>query len=206
MKWKNKFAGTLGDIGIFSFFPTKTLGCYGDGGMAVTNDDEIAERISMLRVHGESKKYFHKYIGINSRLDEIQAGILNVKFQYINQEIKERDRIIRKYFEMLSKIDQIKLPVVEKQANPVWYVFTIRCKNRDELQEFLRNNGIETSIYYPISMHLQECFKDLGYKKGDFPVAEELSSKVLALPIFIGMTDEMIEYVCNKIKEFYNRK
>ena len=203
MKWQNKFASTLGDIGVFSFFPTKTLGCFGDGGMITTDNDDLAEKIRALRIHGASKKYFHEYIGINSRLDTIQAGILNVKLQYISEEIKERERITGKYYDKLNEIEQIKLPVVEKQAYPVWYVFTIQCQNRDELQAFLKSNGISTIIYYPVTMHLQECFKDLGYKKGDFPVAEGLCNDVLALPVFIGMTDEMIEYICDKIKEFY---
>lgn len=206
MKWRDNFAGTLGDIGVFSFFPTKTLGCFGDGGMVTTNDDVLAEKIRTFRVHGASKKYFHKYIGINSRLDTIQAGILNVKMRFINEEIEERKRIVDRYFDKLRAIEQIKLPVVEKQADPVWYVFTIQCERRDELQNYLKNNGIGTFIYYPVTMHLQECFKYLGYKKGDFPVSEGLCNKVLALPVFIGMTDEMTEYVCDKIKEFYGRK
>ncbi len=205
MKWQNKFAGTLGDIGVFSFFPTKTLGCFGDGGMVVTENDEIAEKIRILRVHGSRKKYFHEYIGINSRLDTIQAGILNVKLQYINEEIKEREHITTKYFEKLKNIDEIKLPLVEKGTKPVWYVFTIQCKKRDELQNYLKNNKIGSFVYYPTTMHLQECFKDLGYKKGDFPNTENLCNNVLALPVFIGMTDDMIEYVCIKIKEFYKK-
>ena len=174
--------------------------------MITTNDNDLAEKIRAFRVHGASKKYFHEYIGINSRLDTIQAGILNIKMQFINEEIKERRLIVDKYIDKLREIEQIELPVIEKQADPVWYVFTIQCQDRDELQDYLKNNGVGTFIYYPVTMHLQECFKDLGYKKGDFPVSEGLCNKVLALPVFVGMTEEMTEYVCDKIKEFYSRK
>ncbi len=205
MKWKDKYAGTLGDIGIFSFYPTKTLSCFGDGGMILTNDDEFGQKLKVLRVHGAEKKYFHKYIGINSRLDSIQAGILNVKLNYINEEIKEREKIAGKYFEKLKATVEVKLPQIEKGAEPVWYVFSIQCKRRDELAEYLKKNGIGTLIYYPLPLHLQECFKFLGYKKGDFPVSEKLCVNSLALPIFIGMNDDMIEYVTNKINEFYKK-
>lgn len=205
MKWNNNYAGTLGDIGVFSFYPTKTLSCFGDGGMILTNDDEYGQKLKMLRVHGAEKKYFHKYIGINSRLDTIQAGILNVKLRYVNEEINERKKIAEKYHEKLKDIDEVKLPQIEKGTEPVWYVFSIQCKRRDELAEYLKKNSIGTLIYYPLPLHLQECFKFLGYKKGDFPVSEKLCTNSLALPIFAGMTEEMMEYVSNKIKEFYKK-
>ncbi|HOV14731.1 MAG TPA: DegT/DnrJ/EryC1/StrS family aminotransferase [Spirochaetota bacterium] len=206
MKWNGHHAGTLSDIGVLSFFPTKTLSCYGDGGMLLTNSDELYEKLKIMRVHGASKKYHHKYLGINSRLDEIQAGILNIKLQYIDDEIKERALISKKYFELLKDVKQIRLPKVIDEATPVWYVFSIQCENRDRLENYLKEKGIQTSIYYPLPMHLQEVFKNLGYKERDFPISERLCNTSLALPIFIGMNDTMIEYVCENIIDFYGKK
>ncbi len=203
MKWKDKYAGLCGDAGIYSFFPTKTLSCFGDGGAVITNNDMIADKIRILRTHGAQKKYFHKYTGINSRLDELQAGILNVKLKYINEEIHERGKIAKIYSDKLRNSDKIKLPGIGEGASPVWYVYSIQCERRDALKEFLFKNGIETSVYYPLPLHLQECFKNLGYKKGDFPVSEKLCETSLALPVFIGMNEEMIDYVCDRIIEFY---
>ena len=205
MKWNDKFAGLLGDIGILSFFPTKTLGCFGDGGMILTKNDTLGEKIRLLRVHGAVKKYNHKYIGRNSRLDSIQAGILNVKLNHVNSEIKERETIANNYIRELSIINQIRLPQVGKGADPVWYVFSIQCEKRDDLQNYLNKNGIQTTIYYPTPMHMQECFKYLGYREGDFPVAEKLCRNSLALPVFIGMTENMVKYISDKIKNFTGR-
>jgi len=203
MMWNGAHAGTACDLGVLSFFPTKTLACFGDGGMILTNDEELASYCKIMRVHGAPKKYTHKIVGINSRLDELQAGILNIKLQHINEEIEERKKIAGAYFELLKDVPQITLPFVEKKASPVWYVFSLLCDARDGLQKYLNDNGVGTSLYYPLAMHLQECFKDLGYKKGDFPVAEMLCEKSLALPVFIGMKNDQVEYVCDKIKEFY---
>jgi len=203
MKWKGRNAGLLGDAGVFSFFPTKTLGCFGDGGMIVTDDDEIAGKVRYLRVHGAVKKYHHEFVGINSRLDALQAGILNVKLDYINDEIIERDKIVKIYMDRLKDIDSIKLPGIIEDSIPVWYVFSIRCRDRDKLKTYLTENGIGTVIYYPVPMHLQECFKCLNYKKGDFPIAERLCEESLALPVFIGMKENEVNYICDKIVEFY---
>lgn len=203
MKWHDTSAARLGDAGVFSFFPTKTLGAFGDGGMVITDNEDIARRVRSLRVHGSSKRYYHHEIGINSRLDAIQAAILNVKLTYIDNEIKERAHIVEHYIQELSHMDEVIPPVIHAGAHPVWYVFTIRCKRRDELAAFLKEKGIGTQIYYPVPMHFQECFNYLGYKEGDFPVAEHLSKEVLALPVFIGMSDRMIDYVTRSIKEFY---
>ncbi len=204
MKWNGYHSGTLSDIGVLSFFPTKTLSCYGDGGMILTNDTKLYEKLKPLRVHGAEKKYYHKYLGINSRLDEIQAAILNVKMQHIDNEIKEREQIAKKYFDMLKGVKQIKLPTILEGASPVWYVFSIQCESRDALQRYLKEKSIQTSIYYPLPMHLQEVFKDLGYEEGDFPIAERVCKNSLALPIFVGMESDMIEYVCQNIVKFYN--
>ncbi|MBI4978303.1 MAG: DegT/DnrJ/EryC1/StrS family aminotransferase [Spirochaetes bacterium] len=203
MKWNGRHAGCESDIGVLSFFPTKTLGCYGDGGMVISNNDSYAEEIRITRVHGASKKYHHTFVGINSRLDELQAGVLNIKLDHVEEEIKERAKIISLYCEQLKDIPTIALPAVSPNATPVWYVFSIQCDRRNELEAQLKANGIGTSVYYPRAMHEQPCFAWLGYKKGDFPIAEKLCESSLALPVFIGMTDEMITYICEKIRDFY---
>lgn len=203
MKWGDTNAGLCGDIGIYSFYPTKTLGAFGDAGMVITNNDDYAEKIRILRVHGAKKKYNHRYIGINSRLDALQASILSIKLNFIKKEIKEREEIYNQYVKNLGNIKEIEFPKIYKKASPVWYVLNVKCKYRDKLREFLKEKGIGTNIYYPKALHLQECFIELGYKKGDFPITEKLCNSLLALPVFIGMSSNMIEYVCNCIKQFY---
>ncbi|HPO49629.1 MAG TPA: DegT/DnrJ/EryC1/StrS family aminotransferase [Spirochaetota bacterium] len=206
MKWNGAHSGTISDIGVLSFFPTKTLSCFGDGGMILTNNEKLYEKLKILRVHGASQKYRHKYCGINSRLDELQAAILNVKLKFVDDEVKERESLAKRYFENLKDIKQIKLPSVKKEASPVWYVFSIICEERDNLEAYLKEKGIGASIYYPLPMHLQECFRYLGYKEGDFPIAEFLCKSSLALPIFVGMSLSAADYVCESIKNFYRSK
>ena len=205
MKWNGSHAGKTADVSVLSFFPTKTFSCFGDGGMVLTDDESLATEIRMLRSHGSEKKYHHKYVGINSRLDEMQAGILNIKLDHIEYEISEREIIAGSYMEGLSDIPEIGLPVIEDEASPVWYVFSIRAKDRNGLQLHLKEKGIGTSIYYPLPLHLQECFSKYGYKKGDFPVAEKLCETSIALPVFTGMTEEMTGYVCDAVREFYKK-
>ncbi|WP_460287680.1 DegT/DnrJ/EryC1/StrS family aminotransferase [Clostridium sp. CTA-7] len=210
MQWKGKddtyrHAGTIGDMGIYSFFPTKTLGAYGDGGLIVTNNDELADITKMYRVHGAKKKYHYEYIGYNSRLDNIQAAILRVKLKYINEALEKRSQIHDLYVERLKDISEITLPKIKGDQIPVYYVFNITCHKRDELNQYLNEQGIGTSIYYPIPLHLQKCFSYLGYKKGDFPVAERVSERILALPIYPELTIQEIDYVCEKIREFYRK-
>lgn len=207
MKWKNgnslKHAGTIGDMGIFSFFPTKTLGGYGDGGMIITNDDSLAELAKIYRVHGAASNYNYDYIGYNSRLDSIQAAILRVKLKYIDEAIKNRNRIAEIYKKNLNDIPQIKISTIKYKQEPVYYVFNIVVEKRNELQIYLKEKGISTNIYYPRPLHTQKCFEYLGYKKGDFPVAEAMCEKILALPIYPELKDEEVNYICDKIKEFY---
>ena len=199
-------SATIGDFGIFSFFPTKTLGCYGDGGMIVTNGEKYYNLAKAYRVHGSAKKYYHDYIGYNSRLDTIQAAILRVKLEYIEESIKKRENIAKIYEERLSKIDRIKLFEVDKKnSRNVFYVFNIRTKERDKLKDFLNSNKIGTSIYYPLPLHLQKCFEFLGYKKGAFPISEKISEEILALPIFPELTIDEVNYVCDKIEEFFKK-
>ncbi|MDU1414411.1 MAG: DegT/DnrJ/EryC1/StrS family aminotransferase [Clostridium sp.] len=201
-----RHAGTIGDMGVFSFFPTKTLGGYGDGGMIVTNNDELADKCRMFRVHGASKKYHYDYIGYNSRLDAMQASILKVKLQYIENAIENRNRVARGYIEGLKDVAGVKVQGI-KAANQknVYYVFNIFAEDRDELMEFLKNKGIGTSIYYPKPLHLQKCFEYLGHKEGDFPVTEKMCKQILALPIYPELRDDEVSSICEAIKEFYNK-
>lgn len=208
MRWQGagselKHSGTIGDMGIFSFFPTKTLGGYGDGGMIITNDDRLAELARMYRVHGASRKYHYDYIGYNSRLDTIQAAVLNVKLKHINNAIKQRERVAKLYMEGLSGIDAIKFTKIKGNQSGVYYVFNILAEKRDELAAYLKENEIGNCIYYPMPLHLQKCFSNLGYKKGDFPIAERLAGEVLALPIYPEITDDEVQFVCETIKKFY---
>jgi dTDP-4-amino-4,6-dideoxygalactose transaminase len=210
MKWKGngtsyKHSGTIGHMGIFSFFPTKTLGGYGDGGMIVTNDDKLAEMTKMFRVHGASKKYHYDYIGYNSRLDSLQAAILSVKLKYIDEAIKKRETIANWYVDRLSDCEQVRFPKIKGEQMPVYYVFNILAEKRDELAAFLKENEIGHSIYYPIPLHLQKCFSYLGHKKGDFPVSEKISNEILALPIYPEITEEEVDFVCETIKKFYRK-
>ncbi|MBA5850370.1 DegT/DnrJ/EryC1/StrS family aminotransferase [Clostridium sp. cel8] len=210
MRWKGngteyKHSGTIGDMGIFSFFPTKTLGGYGDSGMIVTNNDELAKRARMFRVHGASKKYHYDYIGYNSRLDTIQAAILLVKLKYIDDAIKNRAKVAKWYTDRLSSCQYIKLPKIKGNQNGVYYVFNLLAEKRDDLSAYLKEKGIGSSIYYPIPLHLQKCFDYLGYKKGDFPIAEKLSEKVIALPIYPEITEDEVDFVCSTIKDFYSK-
>jgi dTDP-4-amino-4,6-dideoxygalactose transaminase len=203
-KGSDKHAGVIGDFGIFSFFPTKTLGGYGDGGMIVTNNEELYRKAKSYRVHGAVKKYRHEYIGYNSRLDTLQAAVLRVKLVHIDKAIQRRAEHAAQYRELLSGIGEIRLPVIQYGNKEVNYVFCIQAtEKRDELEVYLKDQGIGTSIYYPVPLHLQKCFEYLGHKKGDFPVAERLCGKVLALPMFPELTEGEISYVCERIGAFY---
>ena len=188
---------SLGDISITSFFPAKPLGCYGDGGAIFTNSDEYASKLKMLRVHGQSKPYAHKYIGLGGRLDTIQAAILLAKLPHYKNEIKIRNEVSLKYSTHLQKY--FKTPVIRPNRTSVWAQYTIRTSDRDNLQSNLKNNGIPSAIYYPMPIHLQECFKYLKYKKGDFPEAEKASSEVLSLPINAYMKNDL-DFIIKKIK------
>lgn len=198
-------AGTIGDMGIYSFFPTKTLGGYGDGGIIITNNEEYYLKAKSLRVHGATKKYHHDYIGYNSRLDSLQAAVLDVKLKHIDESIAKRAEHAAQYRSLLKDIEQIKLPIVKTKGKEVYYVFNILAEKRDELQAHLTQKGIGTTVYYPKCLHEQECFKYLGYKKGDFPVAEKLCASVLALPMYPELTEDEISYTCEAIKGFYKR-
>lgn len=199
--YKGKKIGTFGDAAGFSFYPGKNLGALGDAGATVTNDEELAKKVRALGNYGSDYKYHHIYKGNNSRLDELQAAFLAAKLPHLNKMNEERRRIAQKYLDGI-KNEEVILPYIPEYANPVWHIFGIRCKRRDEFEKFLNDNGIGTNKHYPIPMHLQDCYKDLGFKEGDFPIAEEISATELSIPMYYGMTDEQIQYVIDCINEF----
>jgi len=189
----------LADISTTSFFPAKPLGCYGDGGAAFTNDEEIANKMKSLRLHGQSKRYHHKYIGMGGRLDTIQAAVLNVKLKYYPKDLAKRAEVASKYTKALESKSGLVLPFVDKKATSAWAQYSIRIKNRDEVQNRLKDAGIPTAIHYPMSLHLQECFKYLGYKKGDFPISEIVSEEIMSLPMNPYVSDIEIKYITENI-------
>jgi len=202
---KTQHAGTMGDYGVFSFFPTKVLGGYGDGGMIVTNNEELYQRAKSYRSHGASKKYHHDYIGYNSRLDTLQAAILQVKLSHIDEAIRSRAMHAEHYRKALDNLPGIKLPVLREGNIEVNYAFCLQTDRRDELELYLKEKDIGTSIYYPVPLHLQNCFKYLGYKTGDFPVSEKLCQRVIALPMYPELTGDEVDYICDSIRGFYKK-
>lgn len=196
-----KKAGTFGDVAGFSFYPGKNLGALGDAGAIVTNQEPLANKIRALGNYGSDYKYHHVYQGNNSRLDELQAAFLSVKLPMLDEINENRRAIANKYLEGIRN-EEIILPYVPDYAKPVWHIFGVRCKRRDELEAYLRDAGIVTNKHYPIPIHLQEAYQDLGYQKGDFPIAEEISRTELSLPIYYGMKEDEIQYVIEKVNEF----
>ena len=199
--YKGKKIGTFGDAAGFSFYPGKNLGALGDAGATITNNKELADKIRAYGNYGSDYKYHHIYKGNNSRLDEMQAAFLAAKLPHLDKMNAERRRIAQMYFDGI-KNEEIVLPFVPDYAVPVWHIFGIRCKRRAELEKYLNDKGIGTNKHYPIPMHLQDCYKDLGFKKGDFPIAEEISSTQLSIPMYYGMADEEVQYVIDKVNEF----
>jgi dTDP-4-amino-4,6-dideoxygalactose transaminase len=204
-EYKGRRAGSMGQIGCFSFFPSKNLGGYGDGGIMTTNDAALAERLAALRVHGSKKKYYHQWIGVNSRLDALQAAVLRVKFRYLDGWSEGRHNNAELY---RARLAELSVPVIPTKPAPyqtrhIYNQFVIRCERRDALQEYLKKHGIGTEVYYPLPLHLQTCYEFLGHKPGDFPVSEKLAANSLALPIHSELAAEDIEYVCEAIRNFY---
>ncbi len=201
-RYKGKRVGGIGNAAAFSFYPGKNLGAYGDGGAITTNDDDLAFKMRMLRNYGQKVKYHHLMKGFNSRLDTIQAAVLNVKLKYLDQWNSRRREIAQKYTELLSPLG-IKTPFVSPDCEHIFHIYLIQVEKRDELMKYLGTQGITALIHYPVPIHMQEAYKELGYKKGDFPKTETYSEKILSLPMFAELTDEEVEYICSKIKEFY---
>lgn len=199
--FNGKMDSNLGDISTTSFFPSKPLGCYGDGGAVFTNDEEYANKIKLLRVHGQNIRYHHQYIGIGGRLDTIQAAIILAKLPNFKEELKDRQRVADQYTQKLSKIFQT--PVIKSNRTCAWAQYTLRLKNRDKLKLELNEVGIPTSVFYPIPLNLQKCFKYLKSEHGDFPISDKASTEVLSLPMNPFLTVEQINFIVEKILKFY---
>ncbi len=199
--YKGRKVGTFGEASGFSFYPGKNLGALGDAGAVVTNNREVANKVKALGNYGSDYKYHHIYKGNNSRLDELQAAFLLAKLPLLDKMNDERRRIADIY---LNKIlnPNVVLPVIDNNCKPVWHVFGVRCKKRDKLEKWMNNKGIGTNKHYPIPIHMQECYKELNLVKGDYPIAEEISSTELSIPMYYGMKDMEIEYIVNAINDF----
>ena len=203
-----KRAGVLGDTGCFSFFPSKNLGGFGDGGLITTNDKALADSLAMLRVHGSQVRYLHEAIGINSRLDALQAAVLQVKLKYLDQWNEGRRRNAERYQQLFAQtkhVDRVVLPPTTPGNFHVYNQFTVRAPKRDALRAFLKEKGVGTEVYYPLPMHLQNCYRDLGHQKGSFPVSEQAAEEVMSIPIYAELTESQQSYVVEMIAEFYKR-
>lgn len=202
-KYHGQSVGSFGRMGCFSFYPTKNLGADGDGGMVVTNDEALAKKLRMLRVHGIEKRYYHDLHGFNSRLDEIQAAILRVKLPHLKKWNARRAEIASRYLKAFEKLP-LQLPVTATGNTHVFHVYAVLSEKRDALQKHLADNGVPTLIYYPLPLHLQKLYANLNFKEGDYPVAEEISKKILPLPMYPELTDEQVDYVCEKVAAFFS--
>lgn len=200
-KFEGKATGTFGDIGCFSFYPSKNLGAFGDAGAIVTNDLEIAEDVKVFRNYGSEKRYYNRVVGTNSRLDEIQAGLLRVRLSHITELELEKKKICERYLSEISN-DKIVLPRVRNGATHIWHQFVIKSESRDELIKYLDKNNIGTIIHYPIPPHMSEAYKYLEVKEGSLPITENYAKTVLSIPLYNGMTEEEQTYVIDKINSF----
>ena len=200
--YRDRMAGNLGDAAGFSFYPTKNLGAFGDAGAIVMSDDELADRVRVLRNYGSRKKYYNEVKGHNSRLDPLQAAFLRVKLKYLDDWNKRRAQIAQYYLDNLRLIPDLGLPHVPADIVPVWHIFVISHPERDRLQEFLKEQGIGTLIHYPVPPHLSDAYQDLGYQAGDFPITEKMSNTFLSIPIGPHLSMGDAEYVSEKIREF----
>lgn len=199
--FNGQMTGTFGDIGCFSFYPSKNLGAFGDGGAVIVNDKQLMQEFKVFRNYGSEKRYYNKVIGANSRLDELQAGLLRVRLKHMDELTKEKEIIAKRYTEMI-KNEKIRLPQLSSGATGVWHQYVIRCEERDRLMEYLNKKDIGTIIHYPIPPHLAEAYQYLGYKEGAFPITEHLAKTVLSIPMYNGMTKEEQDYVIGVLNEF----
>lgn len=196
-----KRTGTFGDVGCFSFYPTKNLGAFGDGGAVTTDDEELERKFRVLRNYGSQKRYYNEVVGENSRLDEMQAGLLRVRLSHMDELTKEREAIAMRYNDGLHN-SEIILPEIRENATCVWHQYVIRCDRRDELMEYLKEKGVATIIHYPIPPHLSQAYEYLGYKRGDFPITEKYADTVLSIPMYNGLTSEDQQQVIDAINSF----
>ena len=199
--YEGRMTGSWGDIGCFSYYPTKNIGAFGDAGSIVTDNKELYEKVRMLRNYGSKIKYQNEILGVNSRLDEIQAALLLVKLSHYQELREERERIARMYLAAITN-PLISLPTIRENADHVWHLFVVRTPDRDRFQSFLQANGIGTQVHYPIPPHLSDAYGYLGYKPGDFPITEHFADTVISLPLYEGMTDEEIDYVVEVINRY----
>ena len=203
-EYRGRRAGSIGEVGCFSFYPSKNLGGYGDAGMLTTNDPALAGRLAALRVHGSGRRaYYHERVGINSRLDALQAAVLRVKFRHLDSWTRGRQENAALYRRLLAGAPVMPPVETDYQTRHIYNQFSILCPHRDQLQSYLKENGIGTQIYYPLPLHLQECFAGLGYRAGDFPVSERLAMESLALPIYQELAAGEIEHICATVRAFY---
>lgn len=206
-EYKGRRAGSLGTIGCFSFYPTKNLGAFGDAGLCTTNDEALAAKLLALRVHGRTGTYYHEYVGMASRMDAIQAAILEVKLKYLDDWSDRRTQHAALYSKLLGSAPVMVPRPAPYQTRHIFHQFVIRAGgNRDRLQQFLKSRGVGSEIYYPLALHQQPCFASLGYGTGDFPVSEELARTVLALPVHSDLTTAQIEYVAAQIQAYFNER
>jgi dTDP-4-amino-4,6-dideoxygalactose transaminase len=201
-EYRGRHCGSLGVASAFSFYPAKNLGAAGDGGLVTTNDEKLAARIRRLRNYGENQKYEHVEKGANARLDTLQAAILRVKLRYLSQWNQQRAAHAECYYALLRGIEGLSFQTVLSRVLHVYHLFVVETIRRDDLRQYLSSYGIQTGIHYPVPIHLQPAYLDLGYKRGAFPNAEELASRVISLPMFAELTADKIEYVCEQIRTF----
>ena len=211
-EYKGKRVGGLSEVASFSFYPGKNLGAFGEAGAVTMNNEQLAINVKMMREHGQSEKYHHEVLGHNYRMEGIQGAVLGVKLKYLNEWTEKRRSVAARYKELLADIEQVVLPKEMPYAKHVYHLFVIRIREeirekreerRNGLMRYLNENGVATGLHYPVPLHLQNCFKYLGYKNGDFPMSEELAETGLSLPMFPEMSVEQTEYVCDKIKAFF---
>lgn len=200
-KFENRTTGSWGDIGCFSFYPTKNLGAFGDGGAIVTDNGEIFEKVRMLRNYGSEVKYQNEILGVNSRLDEIQASILNVKLFHYNELRLEREKLAKIYLNNITN-PRVKLPKIREGSETVWHLFVLQVDRRSKFQDYLKENNIGTQIHYPIPPYLSKAYEYLGFNKGDFPITENYSDTIISLPLYDGMTEEEVIYVVDIINRY----
>jgi dTDP-4-amino-4,6-dideoxygalactose transaminase len=203
-EYRGKIVGTFGETSCFSFYPGKNLGAYGEGGALVTNNAEYAARAKALRDHGSTRRYYHDEIGYNYRLEGIQGAVLGVKMKYLEGWTRERRRVAHRYNELLANTP-LKLPREAEYAQSAWHLYVVRHPRREELKKHLEANGVGCGLHYPVPLHLQKCYAQLGYKEGDFPIAEKAARECLSLPIYPELTEEQIQRVLEVVQDFFSR-